>query len=342
MTTRADFWSSSSRPAPDSPAHEERGLDLGAFDYITKPFTVDRPKRVRSHSLSVPATPAGRTGDDRQPDRNRQSPPLTMLRWKTNGGAAPATAARLSLIVVHVDHFKAYNDHLGHAEGDVVLRQVARDPAEHRWPTGSPCCPLRRRGVPRYCYRKPTPQPPSRWRRKRSWASRRCRYAIRHRRSRRGLPSVWVEKPSSREGATAHPEFFRGADAALAHRQGNGPQQAGLGVKAANRRTCRAAGKIKPPCRQRVHPVQVFPDAGQILRHIVQAGFASPCTCIRPHSLRRPPPPSCPHLPGVRHPSSCRLRDLDLGRQNDFFSDPVLMESPVVVADRITRLQSSR
>ena len=32
----------------------------------------------------------------------------------------------LSLLMIDVDHFKAYNDHSGHVEGDVALRQVAR------------------------------------------------------------------------------------------------------------------------------------------------------------------------------------------------------------------------
>jgi diguanylate cyclase (GGDEF)-like protein len=32
----------------------------------------------------------------------------------------------LSLAVIDVDYFKAYNDHLGHAEGDLVLRQIGQ------------------------------------------------------------------------------------------------------------------------------------------------------------------------------------------------------------------------
>jgi diguanylate cyclase (GGDEF)-like protein len=34
--------------------------------------------------------------------------------------------ASLSLLMIDVDHFKAYNDHCGHPQGDACLRQVAQ------------------------------------------------------------------------------------------------------------------------------------------------------------------------------------------------------------------------
>jgi len=40
-------------------------------------------------------------------------------------------AQTLSVCMVDVDHFKAYNDHLGHLEGDVCLRAVAQALARH-------------------------------------------------------------------------------------------------------------------------------------------------------------------------------------------------------------------
>ena len=33
--------------------------------------------------------------------------------------------APLALLMIDVDHFKAYNDHYGHVQGDQCLRQVA-------------------------------------------------------------------------------------------------------------------------------------------------------------------------------------------------------------------------
>ncbi|GGB82497.1 diguanylate cyclase domain-containing protein [Pseudoduganella buxea] len=44
---------------------------------------------------------------------------------------ATRTGAPLSLMVLDVDHFKLYNDNLGHAAGDVCLQQVARAIADH-------------------------------------------------------------------------------------------------------------------------------------------------------------------------------------------------------------------
>ena len=44
---------------------------------------------------------------------------------------ATRTGAPLSLMVLDVDHFKLYNDNLGHAAGDVCLQQVAHAIADH-------------------------------------------------------------------------------------------------------------------------------------------------------------------------------------------------------------------
>ncbi len=113
--------------ALDSAESEERGLELGAVDYISKPF---RPSivraRVRNHIQSVHQRRlleqlALLDALTEIPNRRRFSQIYEQewRRCKRNGSA-------ISLIVVDVDHFKLYNDSNGHAAGDQVLRMVAR------------------------------------------------------------------------------------------------------------------------------------------------------------------------------------------------------------------------
>jgi diguanylate cyclase (GGDEF)-like protein len=113
--------------ALDSAEDEERGLELGAVDYISKPF---RPSivraRVRNHLQSVHQRRmleqlASIDSLTDIPNRRRfaQVFDFEWRRCLRNG-------LPLSLIVVDVDHFKLYNDTHGHAAGDVVLRKIAK------------------------------------------------------------------------------------------------------------------------------------------------------------------------------------------------------------------------
>lgn len=113
--------------ALDSAESEERGLELGAVDYISKPF---RPSivraRVRSHIQSVHQRRlleklALLDGLTEIPNRRRFSQVYEQEWRRCRRAGAP-----LSLIVVDVDHFKLYNDTYGHAAGDAVLRMVAQ------------------------------------------------------------------------------------------------------------------------------------------------------------------------------------------------------------------------
>lgn len=113
--------------ALDSPGDEERGLDLGAVDYIRKPFhpSIVR-KRVRNHLLSV--------HHRRLLEQLAMIDSLTEIanrrRYDESLENEWRRCARLdlpmSLGIIDVDHFKAYNDHLGHAAGDQALHRIAR------------------------------------------------------------------------------------------------------------------------------------------------------------------------------------------------------------------------
>nr|WP_315226347.1 diguanylate cyclase [uncultured Albidiferax sp.] len=108
--------------ALDSMADEEKGLLLGAVDYITKPFHAPIVRaRVRNHAEAVSHRRllerlALVDGLTEVPNRRRLEQTL-QLRW--------APGQYVSVILLDVDHFKLYNDHYGHSGGDRVLRQVA-------------------------------------------------------------------------------------------------------------------------------------------------------------------------------------------------------------------------
>lgn len=105
---------------------EAKGLDLGAVDYIAKPFNNTVVKaRVRTHvqlkirtdMLEQLAMLDGLTGID-----NRRSFDQALeLEWKR----AARSSRDLSVIMMDIDHFKAYNDNYGHGAGDDCLQRVA-------------------------------------------------------------------------------------------------------------------------------------------------------------------------------------------------------------------------
>ncbi|CAB3793245.1 diguanylate cyclase [Pararobbsia alpina] len=112
--------------AQSDEADEERGLDLGAVDFISKPIKPAIVRaRVRSHLLLKTqsdmlrhiALMDGLTGI---PNRRRfeESAPAEWRRC-----ARDMTA--LSIAIIDVDFFKNYNDCYGHQMGDECLKQVA-------------------------------------------------------------------------------------------------------------------------------------------------------------------------------------------------------------------------
>jgi diguanylate cyclase (GGDEF)-like protein len=105
---------------------EVHGLEIGAIDYITKPFRLTAVKaRVRNHlelklardRLEGLATMDGLTGI---PNR-RKFDDFLALEWRR----ARRSAENLSLILIDIDYFKAFNDHYGHQAGDDCLKRVA-------------------------------------------------------------------------------------------------------------------------------------------------------------------------------------------------------------------------
>ena len=110
-----------------TPEDKVKGLDLGAVDYVTKPFDAfELRARVRAalrskhfqdllveHAAIDPLT--GLPNRRALMDRLRQE----AARLQRHGG-------KLAVIMADVDHFKRVNDRFGHRVGDLLLQQIAR------------------------------------------------------------------------------------------------------------------------------------------------------------------------------------------------------------------------
>ncbi|MEX1668934.1 diguanylate cyclase [Zhongshania guokunii] len=118
----------------DSPEEETKGLEVGAVDFITKPVNPAVVRaRVKTHlTLKVQAdalrTLASIDGLTRIPNRRLFDDRLAG-EWR----ACRRANTQLSIIMIDVDHFKKYNDHYGHLEGDTCLKEVANVLRDANW-----------------------------------------------------------------------------------------------------------------------------------------------------------------------------------------------------------------
>ncbi len=117
-----------------------QGLDLGAIDYVTKPFDpAELRARVRAalrtrryqELLAQRAQVDGLTGIWNRAyfDRRLTEEVAAVRRYKRD----------LSLLMVDIDHFKKVNDTYGHPMGDQVLQAVGEVLASKMRTTDAPC-----------------------------------------------------------------------------------------------------------------------------------------------------------------------------------------------------------
>ncbi len=112
--------------------NEQRGLTLGAVDYIAKPFHPLIVKaRVHTHiklyQLRKQVEFQSMTDQLTGIANRRQYDHQSTIKWKK--------CARLqipfSICMFDIDHFKAYNDTFGHPAGDKVIATVANTLSTH-------------------------------------------------------------------------------------------------------------------------------------------------------------------------------------------------------------------
>ncbi|WP_191600408.1 diguanylate cyclase domain-containing protein [Marinomonas algicola] len=112
--------------------HEEKGLLLGASDYIHKPFNTEIIKaRINLHLQLAKQR--------RMLEYLANIDPLTSLanrrkyqeKLQKKWDEALVAKSPLSLVVIDIDDFKKFNDQHGHAEGDKVLQRVAKVLSNH-------------------------------------------------------------------------------------------------------------------------------------------------------------------------------------------------------------------
>ncbi len=113
--------------ALSSTEDEEFGLRLGAVDYITKPFSPPIVKiRIRNHLRIV--------HQYKLLDQLAHLDGLTEIcnrrrfeeEFKKEWDRSLRNRLPFSLAMIDVDYFKQYNDHYGHAMGDLALQRIAK------------------------------------------------------------------------------------------------------------------------------------------------------------------------------------------------------------------------
>lgn len=107
--------------------NEERGLVLGAVDYITKPLNPLIVKaRVNTHiklySYRRQVEEQSKTDQMTGIANRREHDRCSVIKWKE----ASRLQVPFSVCMFDIDNFKAYNDMFGHPAGDKVIAGVAR------------------------------------------------------------------------------------------------------------------------------------------------------------------------------------------------------------------------
>ncbi|MCD2449660.1 diguanylate cyclase [Methylicorpusculum oleiharenae] len=122
---------------PDSDT-EEKGLTLGAVDYITKPFSSAVVKARVRHQLKLQRLTRALKDANARLTLLAMTDPLTGAHnrryfidmLKNEMSRARRYQHPMSLMVIDIDRFKNINDSFGHDAGDQVIMEVVKTSAE--------------------------------------------------------------------------------------------------------------------------------------------------------------------------------------------------------------------
>lgn len=111
----------------DSTADEEKGLRMGAMDYIRKPFSVSVLKaRVKNHIQIVKQIETieqlGYIDVLTELPNRRKFDYLLTYEWHRS----MRKQTHLGILMIDIDSFKHYNDTYGHAQGDMMMQELGR------------------------------------------------------------------------------------------------------------------------------------------------------------------------------------------------------------------------
>lgn len=104
-----------------------QAIDIGIDCYVTKPIMIERLMKALLHCAHQLYTEE-RLHFLSLHDALTELPNRTLLQDRLAMACATAdrTAARIAMLFIDLDHFKAINDTYGHIAGDQVLQEVAR------------------------------------------------------------------------------------------------------------------------------------------------------------------------------------------------------------------------
>ncbi len=112
--------------------HEQRGLTLGAVDYISKPFSplivkarVDTHIKLYNYRRQVEQQ--SKTDQMTGIANRRRHDEYSVEKWKESVRLQPP----FSICMFDIDHFKSFNDTFGHPAGDKVIASVAKTIASY-------------------------------------------------------------------------------------------------------------------------------------------------------------------------------------------------------------------